>query len=1050
MKPVVFAIKRLFAMVLTSALATLFASPSTAQQPVPIVPSGIDSLVVYNSESQPLKRITYLPSFEFCVAQSSDSFLLMSAARQVAQLHGALGQNTSGFIAGFQAVWVSRTNNGVLFVADSGPIVELDWTGKRLATINSRDIRTAEKLPSGSFIATSRGGELRLYEAGSETPRAIYGPPQAGRSVNFQAVAALSPSQLIAFDERSKELVWFDAELHEQSRIQVDLDKPVIFSALQGGSVLAFRGEKDHGLRFLSADQSVREFKTPLTPVCVGALSEGGFVIGYKGKGLVALAEAPFSEYEERRALLTFDSLFAIVLYATFGAWLIGRSWIFLINRFWRLPEARSVTLEPTIGASERLHGIEKPSPLSNFFVVVGVAAALTGLYGAWRWPPEFARSSVPFVSFRHMMMTSGHLLACWLLSGAGFLYLGRRFSLAGRLRPLASLTSEVLRRNQVHWMLIIASLVLAGLCNYYNSYDPKLLASSLYPKIIVASWIGAQVLIVMAVRRSGATPWYRACGPRELWPIVVLCVLTLFSRLLWIGDYPHNVHHDFGVIGRDVLRYLLDPWHPFFTLDGGQTVGRPWSMQMAGIFWLFGVHDWSLRLSSVVWSVGFVLAAYLIGRETVSHRFGLIFGALAAAQHNVLGYSRCPYVTESIAPFLFCLYYLCRGFRTRYGRDFAIAGVWAAWSVMTVRNFTPFPFIGAALFIFFCCAYPRRMWVSRWQVLLMVVSAGIVFSPYALFYLSEEHLSSNLAVTSPLFANYQFSRDPALWFNQFRRAFGGFLVYSDRVSWNMEELAPVCLAWTGALFGVGCVILLGRIRSVGAATVLITIVVDTILGSAFLEAPPSYYHVLVAITLAMYIVAIPLEYLWELASKLKVRLVSWALTGAIGALAVAAVVEEAWPFIKYSMPVARISGAPQPRYDTHSFMARYLLKHRERLFIAAPRPENPYEFHSATIALLYGDFSDRYELLSDLRHYLPVRPGLVPRDTTFFIDNVEDLRLVRSLYPNGLLESFTFSDGQRSIMAYTAPKDDIERGWREHRARADSPYLELFKLNAS
>jgi hypothetical protein len=331
-----------------------------------------------------------------------------------------------------------------------------------------------------------------------------------------------------------------------------------------------------------------------------------------------------------------------------------------------------------------------------------------------------------------------------------------------------------------------------------------------------------------------------------------------------------------------------------------------------------------------------------------------------------------------------------------------------------------------------------------------MLVSVTIVFAPYLYFYFFEQQLSDRLADVSPLYKNHEFSRDLSRWVHQFKMAFGGILVYPDRISWQMETLAPMCMAITGALFGAGLIVLLARFLSVGAATVLIAILVDNILGSALLESPPSYYHVFIAIVFVMYVVAIPIELLWDMATKMHSKPLKTMLVGGLIVLTGSAVLEEAWPFIRYSLPQREVYGVQQPNYRAHTLIARYTLKHRERRFVAASKPNNFYEFHNSSIAIMYGEFSERFELLSDLNLYLPIRPGSQARDTSFFFTDFEDLKKLKALYPQGMLEGFRCADGEQAISVYTVSSAEIERAWLEESGKETSPYLSAFRLTPS
>lgn len=914
-------------------MAILLSLHLAAADSFPTKLTGIDSLVIYDAQKRPVRRITNLPPLAQCGAESQESLVLYPNGTSVLQFHDLSGRNTRNFALGSQVVQISRTDEGFLIVSDVGAVLEFSREGTPLRGINSQDAVWAAKVGTDVIIIVTRSGELRRYNWTMRTPPVVFGTEQARRAVSFKAVAAVGSSRFVALDAQGRELVWFDEEMHEQLRMPFNSTDPTIFLHLPQLDSLLVSGSEDADVRLVSRDGSVSLVKTPLVPVCAGTMPDGGFVIGYSGKGSVTLIEPPFDNLEGRMARLTYDCLFAIVLYAAVGAWCFARTWISFVSR-----RQRRRTNDGYVPSHEVSEAREIQSRASVFGLGMSLFVAHVGLAGAWLVYPMLRGLPSRFLSDLSVQQSWGVFTVCILASGISLVWLGNKLRISPRLQALSCATPSFAGMNTTYWFLVIVSVVLAGVCNYRNIVELEPDYSNGSPKFIVACWIAAQVLIVMAFTRVRTEGLFAQWRQSEIWTVVGLCALTLFSRLLWLDHYPHNIHHDFGVMGEHVLRYLLEPWFPLFTLDAGQSSGRPWYMQMAGLMWLFGISDWTLRLSNIIWSVGFVLAAYLIGRETVSHRFGVIFGLLVVAQHNLLGYSRCPYVMESVAPWMFCLYFFCRGCRALSPRDFAVAGVWGAWSLMTIRNFTPYPFIGAVLILFLLIVHPRTVWRLRWHLALMALAGAVVFGPYIHFYLYDQHLTARLFESSPLLQGERLSSDTHLWVHHLKRAFGGFIIYPDRISWEMETLVPICAALTSGLFGTGLVILVSRIRSLGAAMALIVITVDTLLGSALLEEPPSYYHVFVAIIFAMYVVAIPIEWFWQIALTPRSRIARSVLVSCAICIAGASVVEEVWPFIRYSMTTHDSHGVPQPKYNAHSLMARYTLQHRERRFIAVSR----------------------------------------------------------------------------------------------------------------
>jgi hypothetical protein len=166
--------------------------------------------------------------------------------------------------------------------------------------------------------------------------------------------------------------------------------------------------------------------------------------------------------------------------------------------------------------------------------------------------------------------------------------------------------------------------------------------------------------------------------------------------------------------------------------------------------------------------------------------------------------------------------------------------------------------------------------------------------------------------------------------------------------------------------------------------------------------------------------------------------------------VAIVAVIEQAWPFIEFSMPKKWVNGEPQPRYDVQSFLARYVLHHSHRRFIGIASETDHFQFNHARVSLGYGIFSDRYETYTDISHYLPVRPDPERKDVTFLLKNDEALARIRTVYPTGEVERHSVYEGEIVLITYTVTGGEIERVWRSEVTRRDSPFRDAFALKAS
>ena len=179
----------------------LDASSVRAQEQIPTSTSGIDSLIVYDANRRPIRRIPTLPTLGQCVALSPDSFFLYVFGTGVGQFHDVQGVNTSSFWLRGRATRIVSSDASYIIVLDSGAVVEVDRSGADIATVGTSDAVWADKIPNGGAVIASRSGELRIFDWGTSTPRATYGQPQAHRPVLFQAVAVVNQSQIVALPE---------------------------------------------------------------------------------------------------------------------------------------------------------------------------------------------------------------------------------------------------------------------------------------------------------------------------------------------------------------------------------------------------------------------------------------------------------------------------------------------------------------------------------------------------------------------------------------------------------------------------------------------------------------------------------------------------------------------------------------------------------------------------------------------------------------------------------------------------------------------------------
>lgn len=968
-----------------------------------VAPStGSDSIVVYNDAMEPVRRLANIPTIATCGSASGNSIAIGYYPTESIILLDH--QGTPRFVKRLDEKprRVSGYSDGFVVVTERGIIVDIDLDGKlKEYDTSHRPINAIAHPQQKAFIMVHPTGEITIASIGGQATN-HYGSDNAGRNVSIRDIALEDNTNIVALDVIANEIITLDLSLRELRRTPAPFDIKEVTSIFSTSPSLTALFKDQTLVRFFRSDgsTSLHKAKNPIT--CAVQAGVGTIGLGTSSQSSAGAPSGYMADIDNHRPKLTATCLFAVICYALLGSLAFVYLWRKISARK-RLPPAVRETDESPL--SGHLSSLSRGAKL---FCSLVFLIAIGGVYLSW-W-------ACPKVRVFGSLTAWGYYWLGAALSGLSLAYLGHKGLL---YRGLACLqpTSRAHRRDFISWVLITLSLAAVFVTHY-------LIQHGLYPRFVVAAWIAGQVLFVSAFTASYRSPswsWW------ERLALLALLSITFVTRVYKWLECPAEIHFDFGTISIEAVSLLYDNWDSLFDLRAGQTIARVWLLQMAASMWLFGIHEWATRLPSVIWMMGLVWACYLLGRETVSRRFGFIFGVLTIAQHNLLAYSRLPYVTESTAPFVFCLYYCCRGIKRNSLRDWSIAGMWAGWSMMTVRNFTPFPFIGAAILLCFCLFHLRVLWSQKTNLLVMAVAATVAFSPYYYFYTHAQHLSFRLAGASPLLSNLQINTDLSVWKNQMSAAFGAILRYPDRVLWPSESSDPICLALTGSFFGAGLIILLVRARSLATPVALCSMAVSIALGSGFIEGPPTYYHHFVGLVFVMYVVAIPLECLSQIVAAMRFKSLRLILgLGVFGATALAAQ-EQVRPFINFCGWSTHNGWNSLESRHVYSVLSERLLRRRNNIFVMVGYPQKAASFGHANCSIFYGQFSERHEVVSPMRTYLPIRPGSRSKSLEFlaFFES-EYLDEIRKAYPGGIDETILYNFGQQKIFSYTVPAQQV------------------------
>lgn len=989
-------------------LLSLISSDKLLAEGIP--EGGPDAIVVYNSSLEPVQRIANLPPFSTCSTGAADTLVLGSSV-----LNSLLVVDRKGVTERSAPLYgppqrIAAHPDGYLVVTHRGTVADVAPNGTIRRELGGDHVVNALPLPQGQgFVVVRTSGELVrvAWEAKFE---ARYASDTAGHPVSIKDIALNENNEIVALDSGTNEVIVLDASLKELRRTPVSFNVKEI-SSLQTGKpfLIALYGDKTL-FRIIKPDGTSSSYRSKAPINCAMGLNGNTIGLGTTSSNVVYVPTGANAALDTGRPQLTITSLFAIICYALLGAFGI----VFLVKRIdpqllGRAPNVQNTLSTPNTTGPTPCSSASRISPILSAGALL---VAIGGLALSW-W-------SYPELRLTGSLSSWGWYWLGACITATALVFLGRKAGLyQGLTAPKAPTTGTT--SGSVSWILIALALSSVALIHY-------LMLNKGTPPWIISTWIVGQVFILCAF--AGPTS-KKKWSLGEWIGVLALLAITVITRVYKWTECPPNIHFDFGVTAEEAVMILLKDWYPLFELRAGQTIGRAWLVQMAGCIWLFGLHEWVIRLPSLIWTVGLTLSCYLLGRQTFSHRFGLIFGALVIAQHNLLAYSRLPYVTESTAPFIFCLYFVCRGIQTHALRDWAFAGAWAGWSMMTVRTFTTFPVIGAGIFLFFGLFHFKSIWRHRWHILAMAVSMLVVFSPHYYFYASSQHLSYRLSGVSPLFSDFKLNPDLSLWWAQMGAAFGAILRLPDRPPWPSESSDPICMAITGSLFGAGLLFLLARAKSIATPVSLIAMAGSIGLGSGFLTNPPSYYHHFVGIAFVMFVVAVPLECLFQAAGAIRWRALSGIFAITLLAAVGLSVYEQTRPFLGFCAWAIEGKGDAFSPRSVYSLLSQHLLSRRDHRFVMLAYPQKGPEIHHSNCSIFYGQFSERHEINAPIQSYLPMRPTTQPRAVEFMaFSQLGQLEEVKKVYPRGVQQTFFFDSGRGTMTTYTVSPEDISAAY--------------------
>lgn len=199
---------------------------------------------------------------------------------------------------------------------------------------------------------------------------------------------------------------------------------------------------------------------------------------------------------------------------------------------------------------------------------------------------------------------------------------------------------------------------------------------------------VGGVLLLTSRRPALAPAPANPLAGRQVMLGLLLIVGLALFMRLYNFYSQPFGIWYDEAEAGLQARRMLLDPhYRPVFYPPINIT-GHLLAIYAAALAWL-GDNIYSMRLVSVIFGLGGVLAAYLFGRELRGPRFGLALAFLLAIARWHVNFSRIAMTGVDTPFFEFLnLYFLLRLLRRGQLRDALWAGLSLGFGLMFYTAF--------------------------------------------------------------------------------------------------------------------------------------------------------------------------------------------------------------------------------------------------------------------------------------------------------------------------------------------------------------------------
>lgn len=303
---------------------------------------------------------------------------------------------------------------------------------------------------------------------------------------------------------------------------------------------------------------------------------------------------------------------------------------------------------------------------------------------------------------------------------------------------------------------------------------------------------------------------------------LLIILALGFLLRVHDLSRQPLGIWIDEANNGYAAQRVITEPGYrplfiPYVNSAGPHIFLYALFLQLFGFTSIEGI-----RLMAVLFSLGAILLAYLIGNQLHGQKFGLLMAIFLMASRWLINFSRIAMPgIDSLFLVLLGVYCLIRFWQSGRWRD-------ALWLGLTLGISTWFyqgNRAGMAVvmgFVVLTCLvhdWQRRRLISLQSIILLgtiIASFILIFFPWIIYQRENPDLYTFRIEQVSLFSSpsnrADYSVPEALWIS-FGRYLRMFHIYGDRNGRHNFPAAPMLDPITGALFVMGAVVALRRWR---------------------------------------------------------------------------------------------------------------------------------------------------------------------------------------------------------------------------------------------